>query len=292
MLVLRGSHADLFRRDHLAVHPQRKSDVIAWIRAPAGESRLYGVVAIPQHAMGRLYCIRRDSFGGTACAGERDVFLIVIVVRIGIQDGPRRQFYETEGSGRDSLGRRHVALGQERRDAENIADVVEAIARIIDRKFFGRLEVDAEEVAYGVLVFDTIEVAGGDTAWIDRCQTVSFINSFADPVDHGSQTFGFRDSGRRHLPRGDATDNLVPLFALGGDEEAVSSAMLRPPEAVPGSWQAAHVLLRMGATAESKDALFGAGFCGHAGMLERSNILLRQPRSDKRACMDSLKICL
>jgi hypothetical protein len=118
-------------------HPKRERDRIAGIWASTGKAGLNGVFTVPQHSMARLNGIRRDPFGRSAGAGERDHFLIVVVVRIGIQGEFGRQLRKAEGPGGDSLGSRYVPLGEQGRDAENVADVVEAITGVVHRKFFG-----------------------------------------------------------------------------------------------------------------------------------------------------------
>ena len=78
--------------------------------------------------------------------------------------------YDT-GSGGHGLGHnrlRHVevALEQERRNRQHIADVVEAVARIVGGKFQFRIHLDAGEVADGVAVLDPVEPAQRHATWI------------------------------------------------------------------------------------------------------------------------------
>ena len=58
-----------------------------------------------------------------------------------------------------ALGRLEVLLEQERRDREHVADVVEAIARVVGRELLLGLEVEAHQVADRVAVLDPVEPA-------------------------------------------------------------------------------------------------------------------------------------
>ena len=61
--------------------------------------------------------------------------------------------------GADPPRRRQVALHQHRRDAEHVADVVEAVARVVDRQQRRDVDVEVEQVADGVGVFGAVQPA-------------------------------------------------------------------------------------------------------------------------------------
>ena len=58
-----------------------------------------------------------------------------------------RQRTAADGARRDLLGRRQVLLHQRRRDRQDVADVVEAVAEVVGRKIVGGAEIDAEQIA-------------------------------------------------------------------------------------------------------------------------------------------------
>ncbi len=65
-----------------------------------------------------------------------------------------------------ALGDREVFFEQERGQAEDVADGVEAVADVVEWEQFGPIDADAEEVANGVEIFGTIEAAKGDASWL------------------------------------------------------------------------------------------------------------------------------
>ena len=169
-------HGDLFGGDHFTIHPEGERHRFTGIRTTAGESRLDRVFAIEENPVGRFDRIRAHPLGRAAGAGERYDFFVVVVIRVRVQDGLRGQFDQPKSASRNSLGSCEVALGQKWRHAQDIADVIEAIAGVIDRKFFGGLVVDAEKIADGVLVLHTIQMFGGDAARVDGRAAVRFVD--------------------------------------------------------------------------------------------------------------------
>ena len=70
------------------------------------------------------------------------------------------------GDSCDFLGGGEVLFHQDGREREDVADVVEAVAGVVGGEIGGGLEVDGEEIADGVVVFEAIEAAGGDAAGV------------------------------------------------------------------------------------------------------------------------------
>ena len=66
----------------------------------------------------------------------------------------------------DLLGGIEIFFHEQRRDRQHVADVVEAVADIVRRKIVRRLEVDAEQIAHGVVVLRAIQSPDGDSAGI------------------------------------------------------------------------------------------------------------------------------
>ena len=73
-----------------------------------------------------------------------------------------------DGDAREALRRGDVLLHQQRRDRQHVADVVEAVARVVDGELVGGAAVDAEQAADRVVVLDPVEPSGGHAARIGR----------------------------------------------------------------------------------------------------------------------------
>src|SRR4029077_11297486 len=84
------------------------------------------------------------------------------------------------GGRADPRCRSHVLLRQERREGENVADVVEAVADVVRREFLISVEIDAEKIADGVAVFDAVEAAQSHAARV-RILRVDAERAVLDP---------------------------------------------------------------------------------------------------------------
>ena len=67
----------------------------------------------------------------------------------------------------DRLGGLQVFFHQDRREAEHVADVVEAVADIVGREVVGRMEVDPDQVADRIVVFGAVEPADRDASRVE-----------------------------------------------------------------------------------------------------------------------------
>src|SRR4051794_21294117 len=64
----------------------------------------------------------------------------------------------------NALGGGEVLLHQERRHAEHVADVVEAVTDVIGWEVVGWLKIDPDEIADSIVVLGAVEAMDGDTA--------------------------------------------------------------------------------------------------------------------------------
>ena len=71
-----------------------------------------------------------------------------------------------DGLARDLPGGGQVLFHQDGRERKHVADVVETVAGVIGGEIRGGLEVHTHQVANGVVVFDAIEAARSDAAWV------------------------------------------------------------------------------------------------------------------------------
>ena len=65
---------------------------------------------------------------------------------------------------RDLVRRRQIALEQDRRDAERVRDVVEAVRRVVGRQHRRRVDLEREQIADGVGVLDAIQAVNQSRA--------------------------------------------------------------------------------------------------------------------------------
>ena len=123
-------------------------------------------------------------------------------------DGPG---HRRNGFRHDGLGRRQIFLQQHRRQGEDIADGVEAVAGVVRREFDLRVEVDPHEIADGVAILDPVQPAHGDASGIG----VAGIDSEGRILDPTFQLLlvGGGQAGlflRRHQARAGILQDLEP----------------------------------------------------------------------------------
>ena len=123
-----------------------------------------------------------------------------------------------EGGAQNLVRGGGVFLEQDRREGEDVADVVEAVAGIVGGKIIGGLELHADEVADAVVVFGAVEAADGDAARVGIGAVG--VEDFA--LDPGGEevAFGLRGLGfvrRRHLAAAEVRHHFFPRLAILAD---------------------------------------------------------------------------
>ncbi len=202
-----------------AIHPERDADRIGTARSRTARVHADPIGAGCRQAPHRVHGVRQrepclvirrghdrrrlDRSGLRATLGERG------------RDGARAE----HRCARHALGRHHVPLGQERRQRQHVADVVEAVPEVVLREVVGRLQIEREQVADRVVVLGAVQAPDRDPPGVGgrgavcACQPV--VNPSGDRFDVGP--------GRallvlgRHLARADLAGNLLPGVGVGGD---------------------------------------------------------------------------
>ena len=92
---------------------------------------------------------------------EREVFADPVVLRQQwgclVDDGGRAQRRIAHRAATDLRGRQEIPLQQSGRDRQNIADVVEAVARLVRREQRPAIDLERQQIADGVCVFGAVE---------------------------------------------------------------------------------------------------------------------------------------
>ena len=157
----------------------------------------------------------------TAARAERQPFDVIALCEIG-----RRAEHRDDGGGfgvadrkaRD-LGRRgQVLLEQRRRHAENVGDVVEAVAFVVRRQELGRVDLEAEQIADRVAVLGAVQAVDRRAARI-RIARACAVERRGEPRDHALVDVGLgpRHALRRHRPGVELAHHPLPNFGVGGD---------------------------------------------------------------------------
>src|SRR5215471_14998919 len=101
--------------------------------------------------------LNRDS----ATRAEREIFAGTVVldaVFVGIINGNGRADRGiSQGKTADLACRGHISFQQQRRYGEDVANIVEAISRIIGRKQLVGVDIDREQVTNGIREFGAVE---------------------------------------------------------------------------------------------------------------------------------------
>ena len=125
--------------------------------------------------------VRQAQAGDVVAVGEG--LRIAVASSVGAQ--PRQRRFEVrrteQRQARDAVCRRQVLLHQHRRQRQHVGDVVEPVARVVLREVVGGPRLHAEQIADGVVVFGTVEPAGGYTSRIGRRFAVDPIELLFQP---------------------------------------------------------------------------------------------------------------
>ncbi len=117
------------------------------------------------------------------------------------------------GARGDPLGRSQIFFHEHRRDGEDVANVVEALAGIVGGEVFLRAKLHAQQVANRVGVFVPVQAVDGDPARVKLRVEVRLREFTLDVLDQGVDlrlrpwyTLG------RHLPGTELLKNQLPAF--------------------------------------------------------------------------------
>ena len=196
--------ADLHRNGHgfvwLTVHRDDQRDGFGVIAAVTEQVHMDNVVGVVVHDVGEL-----DAIAGKVA----DQVLITKKAGFG-------QRIATHGARGDLFGHREVLLHQGGRNRQHIADIVEAVARIVGRKLFGSAEIHAQQVADSIRVLRAVETMGGNPAGIDPGILVGRVELVLDELEEGVHLLGGRSGNAlgRHFPGLQLGQDRLPALAL------------------------------------------------------------------------------
>ena len=272
-------------------------------RAPVGifgsEIRSDGQQSGPRAIDGNLHLVRLvqphdvAAVAGGAVAGQADPDLVLAVDREEVVDQrapPRAERQPVQAIALGQLGRhavdvgghRHarvagdrepadpvrgseVALEQERREAEDVADVVESVAGRIRRQHRRHVDIEGQQVAHRVPVLGAVQaVQDGRPARVGACVRRGVeprLQPRRDPVV--GLRVRPRPARRRHGAVAEPPDDVLPALGITGDlagvEHVESEPGLAPDRRAP-------IVARLAVAAQ--DGLHlraAAGFAGRDG---------------------------
>ena len=213
----RGALWIVDQRRHLSiVHPQRHRDWFGASRTHAAENHADNVFPFDRNTMHGVKRVRDAQAGAIVLCRKRS--RIARPPAVGSELGQRRREHwrSKDRKARDPVGRRHVFLHERRRERQHVADVVEAVARVILREVVGWTLVDSQQIADRVVVFRAVQPSRSDVSGIRRGQSI-------DPREFTRQPSGHRLPLmlRRlrlivgwHLPVTQLQHDLVPAIAI------------------------------------------------------------------------------
>ena len=128
-----------------------------------------------------------------------------------------RRIRAEERCSRDALRGEEVLLEERGRERQDVAVVVEAVARVVLGEVVGGPEVHAEEVAHAVVVLGAVQPPRGDAAGVGRGEGVRAGERRLDPLDDGLPLLlaDGGEPGRGHHPRAHLLDDLLPDGGVG-----------------------------------------------------------------------------
>ena len=141
-----------------------------------------------------------------------------------------------DGEPADPVGGREVALELQRRHAQHVADVVEAVAGSVGGQQRGHVDVQRQQVAHGVAVLGAVEAVQHRRPAGVRPRSRRGVEPGLDPgrralVDVGARP---RTARRRHRPVPQSADDLLPLLGGAGRIRGVERVEHQPRIAADG----------------------------------------------------------
>jgi hypothetical protein len=132
------------------------------------------------------------------------------LLRLEVAHGRASQLVAGQDLDGDALGRGEVLLEQERREDEDVADVVEAVAHVVGRELRGDVERRVEEVAH--VFSNSTRLSGGSSRGPDRAATRRAPSEPHDsqPSARASSPRPPRVVRRRHLAALELVADLEP----------------------------------------------------------------------------------
>ena len=130
-------------------------------------------------------------------------------------DARLRRIFRDDGRLHDLLRRREILLHQHRRNGQHVADIIEAIARIVRRKIIRRLERHADQIADRVIIFRAVQPPERHASGI-RIIAVTRKDLRLDPFGNQLHLFdlGLLLFFRRHGVAADVFQHLLPRLRI------------------------------------------------------------------------------
>ena len=170
-------------------------------------------------------------YGDAAARAERQVLVRAAVLherpRDAVGDGP--QLGVPYGQPADLARRRHVALKKQRRDGQDVGDIVESPARVIRREQRRHIDVEIEEVAHRAAIFRAVQAMDRRAARV-RIVERNLVQGGLEPR-HDRLGLGVRRSrpvGRRHAAGAELPEHLLPHGRILADVTDIPALQAQP----------------------------------------------------------------
>ncbi len=123
----------------------------------------------------------------------------------------------------------HVALEQHGRNAEHVADVVEAVGGVVRRQQRRGIDIERQQIANGVRVLGAVQAVqhGPSGIGLDRGRPIERIRKPGDELA-ACRGVRLRRALRRHHPDAHFPDGLFPDAGLRGDVRIVHVVERQP----------------------------------------------------------------
>ena len=215
---------DDLRLDQLSVHPDTEGHGLGGgeplARPLARQANAEVVVGVEVDAVCRLHIARIDS------AEILEPEAVLDLNRL-------RQRFGGHGPLGNARGGRQVLVHQDRRYRQHIADIVEALARVVGREILVGAKLDGQQVANGVGVFRPIQPPRRHAARIRFDRGIEPREVGFEQLDQRRDLrLGPLDLGRWHLARLEPSHDQFPLITIG--RERFHRPVLREVEAALG----------------------------------------------------------